>query len=44
MPTRPKIGMARYHHIINRDINKMNVFLDNKDKNIFMLFYLKILE
>ena len=32
MPTRIRIDLAGYHHIINRGVDRMNVFRDDEDK------------
>jgi len=37
MPTRPRIDIAGCHHIINRGIDRMNIFHHNEDKNSFLL-------
>ena len=37
MPTRPRIDLAGYHHIINRGVNKTNIFNCDVDKDSFML-------
>ena len=36
MPTRPRINIAGYHHIINRGVDQMNVFRHNEDKDMFL--------
>lgn len=36
MPTRPRIDIAGYHHIINRGVDQMNVFRHDEDKNMFL--------
>ena len=36
MPTRPRIDFAGYHHIMNRGVNKTNIFNSDTDKNSFM--------
>jgi len=36
MPTRPRIDIAGYHHIINRGVDQMNVFRHNEDKDMFL--------
>ena len=36
MPTRPRIDIAGYHHIINRGIDRMNIFRHNEDKDSFL--------
>ena len=36
MPTRIRIDLAGYHHIINRGVDRMNVFRDDEDKEMFL--------
>ena len=36
MPTRPRIDLAGYHHVINRGVNKTNIFTSDIDKDSFM--------
>ena len=36
MPTRIRIDLAGYHHIINRGVDRMNVFRHDKDKEMFL--------
>jgi len=36
MPRKPRIGLPGYHHIINRGVNRENVFLCDEDKNEFL--------
>jgi len=36
MPTRPRVDFAGYHHIINRGVNRCNVFNHNVDKEMFL--------
>ena len=31
MPTRPRIDIAGYNHIINRGVDRMNIFRHDKD-------------
>ena len=33
MPRKPRIDIPGYHHVINRGVNRENVFLCNDDKN-----------
>ena len=42
MPTRPRIDMAGYHHIINRGVNRCNVFESVGDKEMFLQILNKI--
>ena len=42
MPTRPRIDIAGYHHIVNRGVDKMNVFRHGEDKEIFLQIVNKI--
>jgi len=37
MPTRPRIDIAGYHHIVNRGVHQMNIFRHNEDKDILAL-------
>jgi len=36
MPTRPRIDLAGYHHIINRGVNRSTVFNSDNDKEMFL--------
>jgi REP element-mobilizing transposase RayT len=36
MPTRPRIDIAGYHHIMNRGVDQMNIFRHNEDKDMFL--------
>ena len=36
MPTRPRIDIAGYHHVINRGVDQINVFLHYEDKDMFL--------
>ncbi len=36
MPRRPRIDITGYHHIINRGVNRSNVFEDQKDYEMFL--------
>ena len=36
MPTRPRIDLAGYHHIINRGVNRCDVFNHDNDKDMFL--------
>jgi len=36
MPRRPRIDLPGYHHIINRGVNRTNVFSGPNDKEKFM--------
>jgi len=36
MPTRPRIDIAGYHHIMNRGVDRMNIFRHSEDKNMFL--------
>ncbi len=31
MPRRPRIDLAGYHHIINRGVNRSDIFVDDSD-------------
>jgi REP element-mobilizing transposase RayT len=36
MPTKPRVDLAGYHHIINRGVNRMDIFYQADDKNMFL--------
>ena len=36
MPRRPRIDMAGYHHVINRGVNRSDIFQDGKDYEMFL--------
>ena len=36
MPTRPRIDIAGYHHVINRGVDQMDIFCHDEDKNVFL--------
>jgi len=36
MPTRARIDIAGYHHIINRGVDQMNIFCHSEDKEMFL--------
>ncbi|WP_373003657.1 transposase [Sulfurimonas sp.] len=36
MPTRPRVDFAGYHHVINRGVNRCNVFNHSNDKDMFL--------
>lgn len=36
MPTRLRIDLAGYHHIINRGVDRMNIFRHDEDKKMFL--------
>ncbi len=36
MPTRLRVDLARYHHIINRGVNRCDIFNSTDDKEIFL--------
>ena len=36
MPRRPRIDLAGYHHVINRGVNKSDIFVDESDYNVFL--------
>ena len=42
MPTKPRIDFAGYHHIINRGVNRCNIFNHNNDKNMLLQIINKI--
>jgi REP element-mobilizing transposase RayT/Mor family transcriptional regulator len=37
MPTRPRIDFAGYHHIVNRGVNRGDIFNNENDKDMFLL-------
>jgi len=37
MPTRPRIDFAGYHHVINRGVNRGDIFNNDNDKDMFLL-------
>lgn len=42
MQTKPRIDFAGYHHIINRGVNKSNIFNHNNDKDMLLQIINKI--
>jgi len=36
MPRRPRIYLAGYHHIINRGVNRSDIFIDDSDYEMFL--------
>ena len=36
MPRRPRIDLAGYHHVMNRGVNRSNVFVDDDDYELFL--------
>ena len=36
MPRRPRIDLAGYHHVINRGVNRSNIFVDKSDYDTFL--------
>lgn len=36
MPRRPRIDLAGYHHVINRGVNRSEVFVDDGDYEVFL--------
>ena len=36
MPRKPRIDLAGYHHVINRGVNRSNVFIDEDDYDMFL--------
>jgi putative transposase len=36
MPTKPRIDFAGFHHIVNRGVNRTNVFNHPNDKDMFL--------
>ena len=42
MPTILRINMVGYHHIMNRGVDRMNIFRHSEDKDIFLQIVNKI--
>jgi len=42
MPRRPRIDILGYHHIINRSVDRMNIFRHSEDKDSFLQIVNKI--
>jgi REP element-mobilizing transposase RayT/transcriptional regulator with XRE-family HTH domain len=36
MPRRPRIDLSGYHHVLNRGVNRENIFLSKEDKETFL--------
>ena len=36
MPTRSRVDIAGYHHVINRGVNRCNIFNSDVDKDMFL--------
>jgi len=36
MPRKPRLNMAGFHHIVNRGIERSNVYRSSEDKNKFL--------
>lgn len=36
MPRRPRINLAGFHHVINRGVNRSDIFVDKEDYEIFL--------
>ena len=36
MPRRPRIDLAGYHHIINRGVNRSDIFKSDEDYEMFL--------
>ena len=36
MPRKPRINLAGYHNIINRGVNRSNIFTDEYDYDMFL--------
>ena len=41
MPRRPRIDLAGYHHVINRGVEKREIFIDHKDYDTFLVLLCK---
>ena len=42
MPRKPRINMAGFHHIVNRGIERSNVYRSDEDKNKFLQIVCKV--
>jgi len=36
MPRRPRIDLAGYHHVMNRGVNRSDIFVDDSDYEVFL--------
>ncbi len=36
MPRKPRIDLAGYHHVVNRGVNRSNIFVDEDDYEMFL--------
>jgi len=36
MARRPRIDLPGYHHIVNRGVNRSNIFIDEEDREVFL--------
>jgi len=36
MPRRSRIDLAGFHHVINRCVNRLNIFVDAQDYEMFL--------
>ena len=36
MPRRPRIDLVGYHHVINRGVNRGDIFLEDDDYEVFL--------
>ncbi|HHD79431.1 MAG TPA: hypothetical protein ENK98_07360 [Epsilonproteobacteria bacterium] len=36
MPRRPRIDLAGYHHVMNRGVNRSNIYVDDDDYEVFL--------
>ena len=44
MPTRLRVDLAGYHHIINRGVNRCDIFNSTDDKEMFLQNYTPVIE
>ena len=42
MPRKPRINLAGYHHVINRGVNRSEVFQDKNDYEMFLKIVCKV--
>ncbi len=36
MARRPRIDLPGYHHIVNRGVNRSDIFVDDEDREVFV--------
>ena len=42
MPRRPRIDLAGYHHVINRGVNRSDIFVHDSDYEVLLGIVCKI--